>query len=263
MIHPGNLSLLNCRSDGDLQGYSRSLATIFLPLTWQVWLLHAAMMVLGGVAIVVIEATDPALLSRGGAAPAEGSDDGEEEAQYHCTPNGLLKSIHAASVHFLWNGPKHEPRTASGKLALLALSFHTLIIAASYTASLAGFLASSATLPVKVYSFKEIQNSPLGSFTGKLCVLQSAQVPPRLPGVRVPPAFLGRDPPPPPSWAGSPPAFLGPDPPSPSWVRVPPAARFPEGSHSPRGTAAASETHGARAGREGPRTPVPWSPARP
>ena len=40
-----------------LRGPGRSLATIFLPLTWQVWVLHVAIMCFGGAVILFIEAT--------------------------------------------------------------------------------------------------------------------------------------------------------------------------------------------------------------
>ena len=68
------------------------------------------------------------------------------------------------------------PRHIAGKLALFALSFHVLIITASYTASLAGYLATSNPVPVEVLTFQSIETSPLTSIQGKLCVLQSAEV---------------------------------------------------------------------------------------
>ena len=139
------------------------------------------MMVAGAAILLFIEATGNYVRcggDNGGAAADDvsGTIREDNEPTPNFSLNGLIKGVWAAFTHFLWNGPKHDPRTPMGKLALFALSFHTLIIAASYTASLAGFLASSTTLPIKVYSFKQIQDSPLDSFTGKLCVLQSAQV---------------------------------------------------------------------------------------
>eukprot|EP00291_Cryptomonas_curvata_P019850 CAMPEP_0172158522 /NCGR_PEP_ID=MMETSP1050-20130122/4420_1 /TAXON_ID=233186 /ORGANISM="Cryptomonas curvata, Strain CCAP979/52" /LENGTH=503 /DNA_ID=CAMNT_0012827925 /DNA_START=62 /DNA_END=1573 /DNA_ORIENTATION=+ len=156
-----------------------SLATIFLPLTWQVWLLHVAMMVFGAAAILFMEATG-AYLRRGGAGDDADSDSGgggseEGGGGGRLSANGLLKSVYAALIHFLWNGPQHETKTAGGKLALFGLCFHTLIIAASYTASLAGFLSTPSSVPIVVLSFDSIQNSPLSSLAGRLCVLQSAQ----------------------------------------------------------------------------------------
>ena len=52
--------------------------------------------------------------------------------------------------HFLWNGPKHAPRTAAGRLALLGLSLHCLVVTASYTASLAGVLSTPLLPPLEV-----------------------------------------------------------------------------------------------------------------
>ncbi len=153
----------------------RSLATIFLPLTWQVWALHVAMMVFGAAAILFMEATG-AYLRRAGADSDSGG--GSEEGR-RLSANGLLKSVYAALIHFLWNGPKHDTRTVGGRLALFGLCFHTLIIAASYTASLAGFLSTPSSVPIVVLSFDSIQTSPLSSLACKLCVLQSAQVRPR------------------------------------------------------------------------------------
>jgi hypothetical protein len=158
----------------------RSLATIFLPLTWQVWLLHVAMMVFGAAAILFMEATG-AYLRGGGAGDDADSDSGgggseEGGGGGRLSANGLLKSVYAALIHFLWNGPQHDTKTAGGKLALFGLCFHTLIIAASYTASLAGFLSMPSSVPIVVLSFDIIQSSPLSSLAGRLCVLQSAQV---------------------------------------------------------------------------------------
>ena len=45
----------------------------------------------------------------------------------------------------------------AGKWALTGLSLHMLIIAASYTASLAGFLATSTTAPVIVPAIRTVQ----------------------------------------------------------------------------------------------------------
>ena len=59
---------------------------------------------------------------------------------------------------------------------LFALSFHVLVITASYTASLASYLATSNPVPVEVLTFHSIETSPLTSIEGKLCVLQSAEV---------------------------------------------------------------------------------------
>ena len=124
------------------------MATIFLPLSLDVWLLHVAMMGFGGAAILFMEATASRLRCAGCVDYGEQEEGADGEP--HLSPNGLLKTFFASLVHFLWNGPKHAPRTAMGKLALFALSFHTLVIAASYTASLAGFLATSSTLPIQV-----------------------------------------------------------------------------------------------------------------
>ena len=82
-------------------------------------------------------------------APGGGRGGDAEGDAPNLSLNGLIKSTFASLVHFLWNGPKHDPRTPMGKLALFALSFHTLVVAASYTASLAGFLATSSTLPIQ------------------------------------------------------------------------------------------------------------------
>ena len=107
------------------------------------------MMAIGGAALLFIEAT--ASYARSG----EQAGDDADEAPPRLSLNGLLKSFHASVIHFLWNGPKHDPRTAMGKLALFALSFHTLVIAASYTASLASFLATSSTLPIEASSSRD------------------------------------------------------------------------------------------------------------
>ncbi len=45
----------------------------------------------------------------------------------------------------------------AGKWALTGLSFHMLIIAASYTAALAGFLATSYSVPVLVPAIHTVQ----------------------------------------------------------------------------------------------------------
>ncbi len=154
-----------------------SLATIFLPLTLQVWLLHVAMMIFGAAAILFMEATGAYLRGPGDDADSDSAGGGSEGGGggMRISANGLLKSVYAALIHFLWNGPKHDTKTVGGKLALLGLSFHTLIIAASYTASLAGYLSTPSTVPIVVLSFDSIQSSPLTSLAGKLCVLQSAQ----------------------------------------------------------------------------------------
>jgi hypothetical protein len=126
-----------------------SLGTIFLPLDLNVWLLHIAMMVAGAAILLFIEATGDYVRRSGSESRC---DPGYDTAHPpNLSLNGLIKGVWAAFTHFLWNGPKHDPRTAMGKLALFALSFHTLVIAASYTASLAGFLATSSTLPVEVH----------------------------------------------------------------------------------------------------------------
>ena len=128
------------------------------------------MMILGAGAILFIEATE--------IRSAKSDDEGNEGSdRLHLSANGAIKSMFASATHFLWNGPKHAVHTAMGKLALSALSFHTVIIAASYTASLAAFLATYRQLSVVVDSFEQIRN-PLTSFTslaGKLCLLQSSQ----------------------------------------------------------------------------------------
>jgi hypothetical protein len=41
-----------------------SLTTIFLPLTWTVWWLHAIMMIFGGMAILLIETSSAQFLER-------------------------------------------------------------------------------------------------------------------------------------------------------------------------------------------------------
>ena len=129
----------------------RSLATIFLPLTPMVWVLHAVMMVFGGAVLLFIEATAAYVRRAADGDPSAGEGDGGDgDSPPHLCVNELLKSVYESLVHFLWNGPKHDPRTATGKLALFALSFHTLVIAASYTASLAGFLATSYSAPIEV-----------------------------------------------------------------------------------------------------------------
>jgi hypothetical protein len=149
--------------------------SIFQPFTWDVWVLHVGMMVFGAFAILFMEATG--LTVRRLFIPAEDDDlpTDDDGKPMRLSANGMLKSFFASLTHFLWNGPKHEPQTAAGKVALFALSFHTLIVAASYTASLAGFLATSSPVPVVVLSFDSIKTSPLTSLTGRLCVLQSAQ----------------------------------------------------------------------------------------
>ncbi len=155
--------------------------SIFQPFTWEVWALHVAMMVFGAFAILFMEATGKRMEATGkhvrslliDADPE--ADDGEGGKPMRLSANGLIKSVFASLTHFLWNGPKHDPQSVSGKVALFALSFHTLIIAASYTASLAGFLATSTPVPVVVLSFDSIKTSPLASLTGRLCVLESAQ----------------------------------------------------------------------------------------
>ncbi len=150
------------------------MGAIFSPLLPEIWVLHVAMMVFGGTAILFMEATRDHLNSNPAPADAGASDSGEEGAGL--SVEGVLVTIFAALAHFLWNGPKHDPQTIGGKVAILALSLHTLIIAAFYTASLAGILSTSAREPVVVMSFGSIRRAPLSSITGKLCVLQSAQV---------------------------------------------------------------------------------------
>jgi hypothetical protein len=146
------------------------MVTIFSPLSGQIWGMHVLMMVFGGLAILFMEATGDLVRSR--TAPTDASD-GEGG---DLSVDGVLVTMFEALAHFLWNGPKHDPRTVGGKVAILALSLHTLIIAATYTASLAGILSTSSKVPVVVLSFRSIQKSPLTSITGKLCVLQAAQV---------------------------------------------------------------------------------------
>ncbi len=126
-----------------------SLGTILLPLSPDVWLLHVSMMVAGAACILFMESTAN-LVRRVGGLVDDNQPDPDAEPLPSINPNEFLKSFYASFAHFLWNGPKHAPRTAMGKLALCALSFHTLVIAASYTASLAGFLATSSTLPIEV-----------------------------------------------------------------------------------------------------------------
>jgi hypothetical protein len=115
------------------------------------------MMVAGAAILLFIEATGNYVRcggENGGAAANDvsGTIREDNEPTPNFSLNGLIKGVWAAFTHFLWNGPKHDPRTPMGKLALFALSFHTLIIAASYTASLAGFLATSSTVPIEVSS---------------------------------------------------------------------------------------------------------------
>jgi hypothetical protein len=151
-----------------------SLYSIFQPFTWEVWALHVAMMVFGAAAILFMEATGKhvrTLLIDG-----DPDDDGEGGKPMRLSANGFVKSVFASLTHFLWNGPKHDPQSVAGKAALFALSFHTLIIAASYTASLAGFLATSSPIPIIVTSYHSIKISPITSLTGKLCVLEASQV---------------------------------------------------------------------------------------
>ena len=148
--------------------------SIFQPFSWAVWALHVAMMIFGAAAILFMEATGKhvrSLLLDGDPDAA----DGEGGKRMRLSANGMIKSAFASLTHFLWNGPKHDPQSVAGKVALFALSFHTLIVAASYTASLAGFLATSSPVPVVVLSFDSIRTSPIASITGRLCVLQSAQ----------------------------------------------------------------------------------------
>jgi hypothetical protein len=126
-------------------------------LDLNVWLLHIAMMIAGAAILLFIEATGNYVRcggENGGAAADDvsGTIREDNEPTPNFSLNGLIKGVWAAFMHFLWNGPKHDPRTPMGKLALFALSFHTLIIAASYTASLAGFLATSSTVPIEVSS---------------------------------------------------------------------------------------------------------------
>ena len=148
--------------------------SIFQPFRWEVWALHIAMMFFGAAAILFMEVTGKhvrhLLID-----PDPDADDGEGGKPMRLSANGLIKSFFASFTHFLWNGPKHGPQSAAGKAALFALSFHTLIVAASYTASLAGFLATSSPVPVVVLSYDSIRTSPIASITGRLCVLESAQ----------------------------------------------------------------------------------------
>ena len=116
------------------------------------------MMIAGAAILLFIEATGNYVRcggENGGAAADDvsGTIREDNEPTPNFSLNGLIKGVWAAFMHFLWNGPKHDPRTPMGKLALFALSFHTLIIAASYTASLAGFLATSSTVPIEVVAF--------------------------------------------------------------------------------------------------------------
>ncbi len=97
----------------------------------QVWLFHLLTMFLGGATIIIIESSSDAPLPRGG-----GRGGGAEPLRP--TPNGALKSLFAALAHFLWNGQKHAVRTPGGRVALVALSLHTVIMGATYTGSLAG-----------------------------------------------------------------------------------------------------------------------------
>jgi hypothetical protein len=134
--------------------------------------MHAIMMIVGGTAILLMEATGDYVGSR---AAADDAGDGEGGGE-GLSVDGVLETVFAAVAQFLWNGPKHAPQTVGGKVALFALSFHTLVIGASYTASLTGILSTSYKEPVVVLAFSSIKKSPLTSITGKLCVLQSAQV---------------------------------------------------------------------------------------
>ena len=156
------------------------MGNIFMPLTWQVWVLHAFLVTFCGAAIWLMEATSPAELGRYSAKWRQrrgsaftrallGRPSGEHDrplveggdSNELRSVDGLLTSIYAAWHVFFWNGPFHEPRTAGGKLAQFALSFHVLIITSSYTASLAGYLATRYAEPVLVPSFSYF--TPLSS----------------------------------------------------------------------------------------------------
>lgn len=106
---------------------------MFQPLANEVWLAHAAFLVVSGLVLALIEGTNPDR-------PGPGCGGGRRAG---CGPGALLESVHTAAAHFLWNNPRHEPRTLAGRLVLLALCFHAVVVAASYTASLTSFLATS------------------------------------------------------------------------------------------------------------------------
>jgi hypothetical protein len=155
------------------------MGAIVSPFSWDIWVMHVVMMVFGGTTILFMEATRGLLTSTPPSPPEadahdDSSDGGKEGGEL--SVDGVLVTMFSALTHFLWNGPKHDPQTIGGKVAIFALSFHTVIFTAYYTASLTGILSTSHKEPVVVLSFSSIKRSPLSTITGKLCVLQSAQV---------------------------------------------------------------------------------------
>jgi hypothetical protein len=147
----------------------RSLGTIFQPFSAQVWLMHLFMMAAVGLAIVAMEATADGLPAARAAHRRAGSS---------CARplDGALRGAHAAVVHFLFYAPRHRPRTAGGRLALAALSFHALVMSASYQAALAGFMSTSAPLPTEVGGFAAVERAALPPRPGdRVCMLQAAQ----------------------------------------------------------------------------------------
>ena len=98
-----------------------SLAIITLPLRWTVWLVHGILTVFGGWAILIIEATashvrgEEKNVSVGGSREHVQGEEFEEEPD-PISVDGLLRSAYLAVAHFFWDGPKHNPRTVTGKL---------------------------------------------------------------------------------------------------------------------------------------------------
>ncbi len=120
------------------------------------------------IAIVAMEATasDRRARAVGRRAPAQAKNHTEAAML------GVLDSVY----HFLYYVPCHRPRTPGGKLALLALAFHTVVMSASYQAALAGFLYTSYPLPVNVPDFGTVERSSLPPPPpGRVCMLQASQ----------------------------------------------------------------------------------------
>ena len=97
-----------------------SLAILTLPLRWTVWLLHGILTVFSGWAILIIEATASHVRGEDKEVPVgeprkhvQGEE--SEEEPDPISVDGLLRSAYLAVTHFLWDGPKHNPRTVMGK----------------------------------------------------------------------------------------------------------------------------------------------------